>query len=79
MRTWGREPALAAGGRRLQHPDQQGQVTALMGDVATVRHPSDEDVGLVAVIHVRRDEIQPTEGRLVLLHTPLPAAPIERL
>eukprot|EP00969_Alexandrium_andersonii_P018402 804314-Alexandrium_andersonii.AAC.1 len=47
-RTFGREPALAASDRQPQQPSQQGMVAALLGDIATVRHPGDEDVGLVA-------------------------------
>eukprot|EP00969_Alexandrium_andersonii_P011350 493828-Alexandrium_andersonii.AAC.1 len=52
---------------------------ALLGNVAVAQHQGDADVGLVAVAHVRRDELQPTEGRLVVLHSALPAAPIEGL
>eukprot|EP00969_Alexandrium_andersonii_P212665 9390188-Alexandrium_andersonii.AAC.1 len=79
MRSYGREPALAAGHRPPQQPSQQGVATALLGSVAVAQHQGDADVGLVAVVHVRRDELQPTEGRLVVLHSALPAAPIEGL
>eukprot|EP00969_Alexandrium_andersonii_P247443 10934648-Alexandrium_andersonii.AAC.1 len=52
---------------------------ALLGTVAVVQHQGDSDAGLVAVVHVRRDEASPTEGRLVIRHSVLPASPIEGL
>eukprot|EP00969_Alexandrium_andersonii_P190348 8409334-Alexandrium_andersonii.AAC.1 len=42
---------------------------ALLGTVAVVQHQVDSDAGLVAVVHVRRDDASPTEGRLVILHS----------
>eukprot|EP00969_Alexandrium_andersonii_P138743 6135752-Alexandrium_andersonii.AAC.1 len=64
MRSYGREPALAPGHRPPHQPSQQGMAAALLGNVAVVQHQGGAGVGLVAVVHVRRDELQPTEGRL---------------
>eukprot|EP00969_Alexandrium_andersonii_P251758 11126430-Alexandrium_andersonii.AAC.1 len=79
MRSYGREPALAAGHRPPQQPSQQGLAAALLGTASVVQHQGDADAGLVAVLHAKRDEASPTEGRLVILHSTLPASPIEGL
>eukprot|EP00969_Alexandrium_andersonii_P200851 8872997-Alexandrium_andersonii.AAC.1 len=64
MRSYGREPALAAGHRPPQQPSQQGLAAALLGTVSVVQHQGDADAGLVAVLHARRGEASPTEGGL---------------
>eukprot|EP00969_Alexandrium_andersonii_P037631 1649823-Alexandrium_andersonii.AAC.1 len=43
MRSYGREPALAAGHRPPQQPSQQGMAAALLGNVAVVQHQGDAD------------------------------------
>eukprot|EP00969_Alexandrium_andersonii_P058621 2583558-Alexandrium_andersonii.AAC.1 len=48
MRSYGREPALAAGHRPPQQPSQQGMAAAFLGTVAVVQHQGDSDAGLVA-------------------------------
>eukprot|EP00969_Alexandrium_andersonii_P118327 5233271-Alexandrium_andersonii.AAC.1 len=52
---------------------------ALLGTASVVQHQGDSDAGLVAVLHARRDESSPTDGRSVILHSALPASPIEGL